>query len=207
MSLPIKPTLYYVYDPMCSWCWGFNKTWEQVKNSLPNSINVQYILGGLAPDSNEPMPSEMREYIQMNWRKIQQKIPGTEFNYTFWDNCHPKRSTYPACRAVIAVKNQKPELEKVIIKLIQQAYYLESKNPSEDDVLISLAKMLDIDITQFTQDLNSESTQQLLSDDIALMQSLVVSSFPSLVLKTADTIKPISIDYNDANFILNQIIT
>jgi putative protein-disulfide isomerase len=192
---------------MCSWCWGFNKTWEQVKNSLPNSINVQYILGGLAPDSNEPMPSEMREYIQMNWRKIQQKIPGTEFNYTFWDNCHPKRSTYPACRAVIAVKNQKPKLEKVIIKLIQQAYYLESKNPSEDDVLISLAKMLDIDITQFTQDLNSESTQQLLSDDIALMQSLVVSSFPSLVLKTADTIKPISIDYNDANFILNQIIT
>ena len=207
MSLLIKPTLYYVYDPMCSWCWGFNKTWEQVKNSLPNSINVQYILGGLAPDSNEPMPSEMREYIQMNWRKIQQKIPGTEFNYTFWDNCHPKRSTYPACRAVIAVKNQKPELEKVIIKLIQQAYYLESKNPSEDDVLISLAKMLDIDITQFTQDLNSESTQQLLSDDIALMQSLVVSSFPSLVLKTADTIKPISIDYNNADFILNQIIT
>jgi putative protein-disulfide isomerase len=192
---------------MCSWCWGFNKTWEQVKNSLPNSINVQYILGGLAPDSNKPMPSEMREYIQMNWRKIQQKIPGTEFNYAFWGNCHPKRSTYPACRAVIAVKNQKPELEKVIIKLIQQAYYLESKNPSEDDVLISLAKMLDIDITQFTHDLNAESTQQLLSDDIALMQSLVVSSFPSLVLKTADTIKPISIDYNDANFILNQIIT
>ncbi|RUM76988.1 MAG: DsbA family protein [Candidatus Thioglobus sp.] len=203
----MKPTLYYVYDPMCSWCWGFNKTWEQVKNSLPNSINVQYILGGLAPDSNEPMPSEMREYIQMNWRKIQQKIPGTEFNYTFWSNCHPKRSTYPACRAVIAVKNQKPELEKVIIKLIQQAYYLESKNPSEDDVLISLAKMLDIDVSQFTHDLNAESTQQLLSKDITLMQTLGVSSFPSLVLKIADTIKPISIDYNDADFILNQIIT
>jgi len=200
-------TLFYIHDPMCSWCWGFNKTWEQVKNSLPNSINVQYILGGLAPDSNEPMPSEMREYIQMNWRKIQQKIPGTEFNYTFWSNCHPKRSTYPACRAVIAVKNQKPELEKVIIKLIQQAYYLESKNPSEDDVLISLAKMLDIDITQFTHDLNAESTQQLLSKDITLMQTLGVSSFPSLVLKIADTIKPISIDYNDADFILNQIIT
>ena len=149
----------------------------------------------------------MREYIQMNWRKIQQKIPGTEFNYTFWDNCHPRRSTYPACRAVIAVKNQKPELEKVIIKLIQQAYYLESKNPSEDDVLISLAKMLDIDITQFTHDLNAESTQQLLSKDITLMQTLNVNSFPSLVLKTGSTLKPISIDYNNADFILNQIIT
>jgi putative protein-disulfide isomerase len=178
-----------------------------VRQSLPNSVNIEYVLGGLAPDSNEPMSNEMREYIQMNWHKIQQKIPGTEFNYTFWDNCHPKRSTYPACRAIIAVKNQKPELEKVMIRLIQQAYYLESKNPSEDDVLISLAKMLDINITQFTQDLNAESTQQLLSEDITLMQSLSVNSLPSLALKTGSILKPINIDYNDADFILGQIIT
>ncbi len=207
MSLPIKPTLYYVYDPMCSWCWGFNKTWEQVKNSLPNSINVQYILGGLAPDSNEPMPSEMREYIQMNWRKIQQKIPGTKFNNDFWKNCTPRRSTYPTCRAVIAVKNQNPDLEQAIIILIQKAYYLEAKNPSEDSTLISLAKTLDLDTEQFIQDLNSKPVQQQLLNDIALMQSLGASSFPSLVLKEADTIKPISIDYNNADFILNQIIT
>ena len=207
MSLPIKPTLYYVYDPMCSWCWGFEKVWSMVRQSLPNSVNIEYVLGGLAPDSNKPMSNEMREYIQMNWHKIQQKIPGTEFNYTFWDNCHPKRSTYPACRAVIAVKNQKPELEKVMIRLIQQAYYLESKNPSEDDVLISLAKMLDINITQFTQDLNAESTQQLLSEDITLMQSLSVNSLPSLALKTGSILKPINIDYNNADFILGQIIT
>ena len=192
---------------MCSWCWGFSHTWNKVKNSLPSEINVQYILGGLAPDSSEVMPNEMREYIQMNWHKIEQKIPGVSFNYTFWDSCTPKRSTYPACRAVIAVKNQNSDLEQTMVKLIQQAYYLEAKNPSEDDVLISLAKTLDLDIKQFTQDLNSESTQQLLSDDIALMQSMGVSSFPSLVLQTTNGIKSITIDYNNPKLILNQIIT
>ena len=200
-------TLFYIHDPMCSWCWGFSHTWNMVKNSLPSEINVQYILGGLAPDSSEVMPNEMREYIQMNWHKIEQKIPGVSFNYTFWDSCTPKRSTYPACRAVIAVKNQNSELEQTMVKLIQQAYYLDAKNPSEDDVLISLAKTLDLDIKQFTQDLNSEPTQQLLSDDIALMQSLGVSSFPSLVLQTTNRIKSITIDYNNPKLILNQIIT
>ena len=200
-------TLFYIHDPMCSWCWGFSHTWNKVKNSLPSEINVQYILGGLAPDSSEVMPNEMREYIQMNWHKIEQKIPGVSFNYTFWDSCTPKRSTYPACRAVIAVKNQNSDLEQTMVKLIQQAYYLDAKNPSEDDVLISLAKTLDLDIKQFTQDLNSESTQQLLSDDIALMQSLGVSSFPSLVLQTTNGIKSITIDYNNPKLILNQIIT
>jgi putative protein-disulfide isomerase len=192
---------------MCSWCWGFSHTWNKVKNSLPSEINVQYILGGLAPDSSEVMPNEMREYIQMNWHKIEQKIPGVSFNYTFWDSCTPKRSTYPACRAVIAVKNQNSELEQTMVKIIQQAYYLDAKNPSEDDVLISLAKTLDLDIKQFTQDLNSEPTQQLLSNDIALMQSMGVSSFPSLVLQTTNRIKSITIDYNNPKLILNQIIT
>ena len=200
-------TLFYIHDPMCSWCWGFSHTWNKVKNSLPSEINVQYILGGLAPDSSEVMPNEMREYIQMNWHKIEQKIPGVSFNYTFWDSCTPKRSTYPACRAVIAVKNQNTELEQTMVKLIQQAYYLEAKNPSEDHVLISLAKTLDLDIKQFTQDLNSEPTQQKLLDDIALMQSLEVSSFPSLVLQTTNGIKSITIDYNNPKLILNQIIT
>ena len=200
-------TLFYIHDPMCSWCWGFSHTWNMVKNSLPSEINVQYILGGLAPDSSEVMPNEMREYIQMNWHKIEQKIPGVSFNYTFWDSCTPKRSTYPACRAVIAVKNQNTELEQTMVKLIQQAYYLDAKNPSEDDVLISLAKTLDLDIKQFTQDLNSEPTQQLLSNDIALMQSMGVSSFPSLVLQTTNRIKSITIDYNNPKLILNQIIT
>jgi putative protein-disulfide isomerase len=200
-------TLFYIYDPMCSWCWGFSHTWDKVKKSLPSSINIQYILGGLAPDSSEVMPSEMREYIQMNWHKIEQKIPGVSFNFTFWDSCTPRRSTYPACRAVIAVKNQNLALEQNIIQLIQQAYYLDAKNPSEDLTLIALAKTLNIDIEQFSHDLNSESTQQQLLDDIALMQTLGANSFPSLVLKTGADLKPISIDYNDADFILAQIIT
>lgn len=202
----IESTLYYIHDPMCSWCWGFDKTWKRVRNSIPNSINIQYILGGLAPDSGEPMVNKTRKYIQMNWRKIEQTIPGTKFNNDFWKNCTPKRSTYPACRAIIAVKNQNPDLEQTIITLIQKAYYLEAKNPSEDSTLISLAKILDLDVERFIQDLNSKPIQQQLLDDITLMQLLGAISLPSLILKTADTIKPISIDYNNADFILNQII-
>ena len=78
-------------------------------------------MGGLAPDSNEPMTDEMREYIQMNWRKIEHSIPGTKFNYDFWSNCSPRRSTYTACRAVIAIRKQNPLLEERMINLIQHA--------------------------------------------------------------------------------------
>ena len=200
-------TLYYIFDPMCSWCWGFNTVWEKVKASLPNSINIQYVLGGLAPDSDEPMNNEMRDYIVKNWQKNEMTIPGTKFNYDFWENCQPKRSTYPACRAVIAVREQKPKLQAKMTQLIQKAYYLEAQNPSEDDTLIALASTLDIDIKNFGKNLNDTQTQALLLNDIALSKKLGVNSFPSLVLQTNNKLKLIKINYNNPDLILNQIIT
>ena len=199
--------LYYIHDPMCSWCWGFQKTWQMLVQSLPEDIQIRYVLGGLAPDSDEPMSDEMRHYIQSQWRKIQQRIPGVEFNRDFWHLCQPRRSTYPACRAVIAAKRQNPALEVPMIQAIQQAYYLQAKNPSEDATLINLAKGLDLDIEQFSQDLNADQTQQQLEDDIQLTRDLGVNSFPSLVFEHEKGRKIIAIDYNDPQSMLAQILT
>jgi len=201
-----SPTLYYIHDPMCSWCWGFSNTWKKIKKSLPDSIRIQYVLGGLAPDNNEPMSIEMRDYIQKNWQKIEMTIPEVKFNYDFWKKCTPKRSTYPACRAVIAIKRQNPNLEAQMIDLIQQSYYLNAQNPSEDSVLIKLASKLDVDLKKFEKNLNDDKIQSILLNDIALMQSLGVNSFPSLVFENKQGRKIISIDYNNPEYIINQII-
>ncbi len=89
-------------------------------------LPVQYILGGLAPDTQDPMPQEMQ-----TWLKIQQTIPGAGFNLDFWTTCQPRRSTYPACRAVIATRHQQPALEAAMILAVQEAYYLNASNPSD----------------------------------------------------------------------------
>lgn len=198
--------LYYIHDPMCSWCWGFQKTWIALQQSLPKAIQIRYVLGGLAADSDEPMSIDMRDYIQSQWRKIQQRIPGVEFNQDFWHLCQPRRSTYPACRAVIAAKHQNPALEVPMIQAIQQAYYLQAKNPSEDTTLVDLAKTLNLNIEQFSQDLNASQTQQQLEDDRQLAIDLGVNSFPSLVFEREQGRKIIAIDYNDPQSMLAQIL-
>ena len=88
-----QTTLYYVHDPMCSWCYAFTPVWTQIQQQLPASLRVQYVLGGLAPDSDQIMPPETRAYIQSQWRKIIQDVPGTLFNFEFWAQCQPCRST------------------------------------------------------------------------------------------------------------------
>ena len=36
-------TLYYVADPMCSWCWGFQPVLEKVKEAVPEETCRPYI--------------------------------------------------------------------------------------------------------------------------------------------------------------------
>ena len=67
--------LYYAHDPMCSWCWGFRPVWEQLQTRLPAEVQVQPILGGLAPDCDQPMAPDMQSRLQDTWRRIAQRIP------------------------------------------------------------------------------------------------------------------------------------
>lgn len=197
--------LYYVHDPMCSWCWAFEPKWSKIRQQLPETITTKYLLGGLAADTLEPMPLEMQQRIAGYWHSIQEKVPGTRFNFNFWSQCTPRRSTYPACRAVIAAKNQNPAMETDMIKAIQHAYYLEAQNPSDDATLIRLADMLELECDQFKVDLNSTNTIQHLKAEIALSKTIGARGFPSLILFKNEHYYPISIDYNDAQSVLAAI--
>jgi len=198
-------TLYYVHDPMCSWCWAFRPTLTKLLAALPSHIKVQYLVGGLAPDSDEPMDETTQAMIQKHWHTITKKIPNTQFNFDFWANNTPKRSTYPACRAVLAAKTQAPNKEDAMILAIQQAYYLQAQNPSDDDTLMHCASSIGLDTKKFQQDLHAKHTQQQLEQDIQQAQSMGVYSFPSLILEDNGKFKPIAIDYNHVESILKQI--
>ena len=199
--------LYYLHDPMCSWCWGFKSTWDIVTKQLNGKIKVVFLLGGLAPDSDEDIPLQTRDYIQSNWRRIEEKIPGTKFNYDFWTNCKPRRSTYPACRAVISARFQNPDCETSMISAIQMCYYLDSQNPSDEDVLVRLARELGLDAEKFLFDLRSEKVSKTLLTEISLAKSLEMQRMPSLSLQTGRELKAISIDFLDPNYIVEQIIS
>ena len=168
---------------MCSWCWGFRPTWLALQKHLPENIKVETVLGGLAPDNDQPMPQRMRAMLQDTWRKIHGEL-GTEFNFDFWSKNTPRRSTYPACRAVVAASLQGSEGE--MIYAIQQAYYLRALNPSDDSVLLQMAEEIGLDTEKFKSALNSKETQNSLNKQIILAKSAMVQGYPSLVLQYSD---------------------
>ena len=197
--------LYYVHDPMCSWCWGFEPVLRELLAGLPESVTVQRLLGGLAQDSDQPMSAAMRESIRATWARIEQAIPGTVFNFDFWSHCEPRRSTYPACRAVIAARLQGEAFDRRMTRAIQTAYYTEARNPSDDSTLIELADEIGLDTDVFAGALAADATRRQLSAEIALARRLGVESFPGLVLEAGDSRWRVPVDYNDSRSMLARI--
>ena len=201
--MPVHPTtLYYIHDPMCSWCWAYRPGLLRLRESLPDDIHWQNVLGGLAPDNDQPMPEEMRRMVQGHWQTIQSTV-GTEFNFDFWTECQPRRDTYKACRAVIAASWQ--QAEEAMIEAIQKAYYLRAMNPSEPETLVDLATELGLDRCLFVKDFGSTQTENELQRQLSFRANLNVRSFPSLVLESDSERMFIAHDYYSYEASLEEI--
>ncbi|MFK5915102.1 MAG: DsbA family protein [Woeseiaceae bacterium] len=202
----MKSILYYIHDPMCSWCWGFSESLSELLVGLPEDIKVQRLLGGLAADSDEIMPEQMQQSIQQNWSRIEQTIPNVKFNFDFWQKTAPRRSTYPACRAVITARKQGEEFDVKMTTAIQSAYYQNAKNPSDNDVLISLAEELKLNKQQFAEDLISIQVNNLLQEEISFSREMFVESYPSLVFEHDDEAHSIRVNYTNSKKMLDEIV-
>ena len=196
--------LYYIHDPMCSWCYAFEASFNGLRQALPSSIQVIKLVGGLAPDTTEIMPESLQQSIQQTWYRIEQTVPNIEFNHDFWTTNTPIRSTYPACRAVLAAKKQYAENE--MITAIQTAYYQRAKNPSLQSTLVECATGIGLNVTEFENDLTSMEIERQLQAEISMARNLNVMPYPSLCLKHNGKLFPITVDYLNHETMHHEIL-
>jgi len=200
----MSQTVYYVADPMCSWCWGFHAVLTQVKTALPNEVPLVYVMGGLARDSDEPMPEETQAYVKNAWRQVTAET-GATFNWDFWEVCQPRRSTYPSCRAFYAAKRQGKDAGVLMFEAIQRAYYQEARNPSDVATLVAVAGEVGLDCDQFATDLSSEAIEKEMQDGFNIRRSLHANEFPSLVMVKDDAAHFLVRGYDSEDVVLDRL--
>ncbi|GJL83509.1 MAG: DsbA family protein [marine bacterium B5-7] len=201
---PIK--LYYIVDPMCSWCYAFRPSWQALIATLneqsDEAIEVKYVMGGLAPDSDQPMAESMRHGIANTWRQIEART-GAVFNHDYWRLNTPRRSTYPACRAVLCAGMLMDNGLVVMLEAIQNAYYTQAMNPSLIDVLCDIAGSIGLDRDEFKQYLQSDEVNDALKRDLEFARALGIGGFPSVIAARAEQYLALSNGYCDVET-LNQ---
>jgi putative protein-disulfide isomerase len=199
-----ESVLIYVYDPMCSWCYGFRPTWKALKSQLPEGLPVVSLLGGLADDSDVSMPEDMVKYLKRTWSQIESTC-GVPFNHAYWDQTPPPpRTTFISCRAVIAAERLAGRGE-AFAERIQDAYYTEAQNVWDFDTLCDLAEAFGFHRSSFADALASDDVRAVHDEQRQLAERLQVEGYPCVLLIHQGQAYPIPVRHQGADVMLGDI--
>ncbi len=175
-----SPSIIYIGDPMCSWCYGFAPEVSKVKDAFPD-YDFRLILGGLRPGGKETN-KELGAFLDHHWKDVEKRTK-QPFNYDILKDETLVYDTEPACRAVVVARSMKPELELEFFKSVQSLFYVDGKNMRVADSYLGLAKEYGLDESKFVELFESDEMKKQTMADFQLSASMGIRGFPSMVFR------------------------
>ena len=136
-------------------------------------------MGGLRTGGASLEPAK-RRYILEHWQAVNE---ATGQPFTF-EGALPEGFVYdtePACRALVAARSLAPDCAWKLVKLIQQAFYVQGRDVTQASVLVELAETAGVPRIEFAAAFDSTEQQAATAADIAWVQDLGIAGFPTLL--------------------------
>ena len=166
---------------MCSWCWGFSPIAEAlVEQAQTAGVELHLVVGGLRTGSGSALEPPTRRYILEHWQAVTEAT-GQSFNF---DGALPDGFVYdtePACRAVVAARSLAPDCAWRLVKLIQQAFYVQGRDVTQASVLVELAETAGVPRIEFAAAFDSAEQHTATGADFTWVQDLGIAGFPTLL--------------------------
>lgn len=176
-----KPTLIYIGDPMCSWCYGFSEELEEIVAHFDEDVAFEIVQGGLRPYNTETM-ADLGDFLKHHWEDVN-KASGQPFSYDILSDTKITYDTEPPCRANVVVRKMMPEKALAFFKATQVAFYVDNKNMHLSESYSKILKSLEIDEIEFNRLFHSPEMKEAVKRDFERAAKLGVRSFPTLILQ------------------------
>ena len=176
----MKKEIIFAVDPMCSWCWGFAPVIEALRKS--DIYTCSLVVGGLRTKGEMRWDESSKYYLQGHWEQVA-KSTGQPFSNVLFEKEHFDYDTYPACKAVVSVRElfgMQKSFE--YLHKLQKAFYSNGQDITALDVLIELLDSLDVDVDLFDTFYTSDRAQLLMEHDFAKARSMGANVFPSVII-------------------------
>lgn len=190
---PIRRVLYFA-DPMCSWCWGFAPVIWDIHAMIGDWAPIGLILGGLRTGTRQPMRDKDKAAIRHHWEAVHEET-GQPFAFSFFDREDFVYDTEPACRAVVAVRNLRPDRSLDYLEAVQRAFYAEDRDVTQVETLADIAGNFGVPAETLTRAFSDPSLAAATHADFALTQSAGISGFPTIILQQDDEVAPLAMGY------------
>lgn len=182
MTDTLPEGLIYIGDPMCSWCWGFAPVVKEVQKAFPE-LGLHIMVGGLRPDeAAQPLDGELRSYLQETWAEVARQT-GQPFDMAFLQRDGFIYDTGPACRAIVAMRHEYPELAWPLFHWLQERFYAQGGDITTVDYALAFLRERGLEAEAWRQRILSDELMDETRAEYQQVRSLGVRSFPTLLLK------------------------
>lgn len=197
-----KPTLIYVGDPMCSWCYGFSNEINDAKKELSGEFDFVLVMGGLRPYNTETM-ADLGDFLKHHWEQVNSRS-GQPFSYEILSNKSFVYDTEPPSRAVRVMRELAPQHEFEFFRQIQKAFYVEGKNTGRLQTYLDMLPKFGVDAEVFRAQFESDAMKQAIKADFQLSANMGVRGFPTVLVRYNDQLQMISNGYASSESIVKK---
>lgn len=191
-------TLYYLFDPLCGWCYGAGNIIPQAVNHT--GVTLQLVPTGLfSGEGARLMDAQFAEYAWMNDQRIY-RLTGQVFSDVYRTRVLAARDkrfdSGPATEALTAVNLTAPLREYDALQIFQRARYQDGQDITDSQWLASLlaeeglsaaSEMLLSELVELR-----EATQARTARGQMLLQSVGARGVPTCLIEDVDGLRVIS---------------
>lgn len=184
----MKNTVYYFYDALCSWCYGFSPVIKDFQEDFREQYQVEVISGGMQSGDRKQPVSAIRDYLKSAYQNVTDRT-GVQFGENFMEVLEEGNrvlDSVPPSIALSVVKDLKPEKALDFASFIQEAIYYTGIDWNNPEAFVPYAEKIGIERELFLNKFGEDKYLQKAKADFKMAGDFGINGFPSVVLKKGD---------------------
>ncbi|WP_077325133.1 ClpXP adapter SpxH family protein [Virgibacillus siamensis] len=180
-----KPIEIYVFiDPLCPECWSLEPYLKKLSIEYGRFFTIRPIISGHLDTLNKDKFDKPKRLKDI-WEKTASRT-GMSCDGDLWIE-NPVSSPWIASLAIKAAELQGKKAGRIFLRKVQESLFLKKQNISEEHVLLECAENAKLDISEFKNDLYSDTARKAFQSDLNLTKEMEVDFIPAIVFFNPST--------------------
>lgn len=184
-----KPTLVYIYDALCGWCYGFSPVMKRLQEKYGDRLHFDVLSGGMVMGSRVGPIGQVAPYIAWAYKQVEERT-GVTFGEGFLKGVlEPGTAIFSSEKPGIALtvfKSERPDEAVSFAHDLQRAVYFEGLDLQADPTYAALVQPYGLEGTAFVEKLNDFRFKQKTYAEFQAVSKLGVTGFPTVLLLTPE---------------------
>jgi len=190
---------YYVFDPLCVFCYGFSPIIHKLYNDYKEDVEFELLPGGLWIDSHKKLVTPQ---VAINLTKASKKvetISGRVFGEGFYKLLEKEHvfDSFVGSKAFITAAEMDESDPFIYLEKLYELTFIRGKDTNNEEMYIEAAKETGLDINTFKELFGSKEKTNETRKKINKVREIGVKSYPTLLLEKEHEIHSYDINYKD----------